>query len=51
MGSLPLYTFIIYYCNLNITGKENFTRTGLPLCLPGLHFGIIFKTRSASFDK
>lgn len=34
--------------NWNKTGILNFTRTGLPFCLPGVHLGMAFTTRKAS---
>ena len=43
--------FIIFYCNLNITGTVNFTRTAFPFCLPGSHFGMLFTTRTASLSR
>ena len=46
------YSFIpSYYCSLNDTGTVNFTRTFLPFCTPGVHFGIELITRIASLSK
>ena len=45
------YFVTINYCNLNITGTVYFTRTGLPRCIPGFHFGIVPITRSASLSR
>ncbi len=49
-SSLPNYC-VTNYCNLNITGTVNLTRTGLPRCIPGFHFGIVLITRRASLSK
>lgn len=32
----------------NEMGMVYFTRTALPLCMPGFHFGMLLMTRSAS---
>ena len=51
-GTDPHYTSISSnYCNLNTTGTVYFTRTFLPFCTPGLHFGIELITRIASLSK
>lgn len=39
------------YRSLNITGTVYFTRTFLPFCTPGFHFGIELITRTASLSK
>ena len=39
-----------YYCNLKLTGTVNFTRTGLPRCIPGFHLGMDFMSRIASLS-
>ena len=50
-GTNP-YSFIpSYYCSLNDTGTVYFTRTFLPFCTPGVHFGIELITRIASLSK
>ena len=45
---LNLCPYILYYCNLNVTGTLYLTRTAAPFCLPGIHFGISATTRNAS---
>ncbi len=51
-GTNPHYSSIpSYYCSLNTTGTVYFTRTFLPFCTPGFHFGIELITRIASLSK
>lgn len=42
---------MLYYCNLNVIGTVYLTRTGLPLCLPGDHLGMVPITRRATLSK
>ena len=41
----------LFHCSLNVTGTVNLQRTGTPRCLPGIHFGIVEITRTASLSK
>ena len=43
--------FFYGYYNLNTTGTKYFTRTGEPLLLPGIHFGMLLTMRSASWSR
>lgn len=45
-----LICLMLYYCNLNVIGTVYLTRTGLPLCLPGVHLGMVPITRRASLS-
>ena len=38
----------ILYCNRNVTGRVKRTRTGSPLCLPGVQLGMLRMMRMAS---
>ena len=38
-GQRPVLTILTSYCNLNIIGILNGTRTGRPRCLPGVILG------------
>ena len=40
--------FLVYYCSLNDTGILYITLTGLPFCFPGVQFGMLLTTLSAS---
>ena len=40
-----------YYCSLKFTGNVISTRTGLPDCLAGVHFGMISTRRTASLSR
>lgn len=39
------------YCNTKLIGTVYATLTGLPLCLPGFHFGKLLITLSASLSR
>ena len=40
----------LLYCNLNVTGRRNLTRTVRPFILPGFHFGMLLTRRRASLS-
>ena len=45
------YLSVLYYLNWKMIGNVYLTRTGLFLCLPGVHFGELDTTLTASLSK